>query len=335
MLSHSTKTQKPSISIALATFNGSRFISAQINSIKKQTLLPDQLVICDDHSSDDTIEKVRSLTTDIPFKVDIYSNSTNMGYTSNFEKTISYCSGEFIFLCDQDDVWDPMKIETIINYFYANPSKHVIIHDLEYCDESLHPIGQTKIQRIKHLGDLNKIYVTGMATAVRRSFLDLCLPIPKNEVVTHDFWIHICANLLDVKMVVPDILALYRRHQHNATSSQSTNTPNKTSKLYFNKKYLSSPTKKSLQNNLIADDTLINWVMTNNKSIQKSNIISNEKLIYNINLLHKHRSWHENRLRILEMSHTKRFVPVLHQLLKGGYTQFSGIKSALKDILFN
>lgn len=108
------------ISVALATYNGGNYIEKQIDSIIRQTVLPNEVIIVDDVSKDNTATIVKKYLKykDVEFK--IYQNEKNLGYKKNFLKAISKCSGDFIFLCDQDDEWDNEKIEKMINIMINN-----------------------------------------------------------------------------------------------------------------------------------------------------------------------------------------------------------------------
>ena len=93
------------LSVAMCTYNGSRHLSEQLESIGTQTRLPDELVICDDCSSDDTIRIIERFSASAPFAVRLEINTQNLGSTKNFEKAIRLCQGDLIALADQDDVW--------------------------------------------------------------------------------------------------------------------------------------------------------------------------------------------------------------------------------------
>ena len=96
-------------SIALATYNGERYLQEQLNSFLHQTRLPDEIIACDDCSTDRTMDILESFAISALFAVYIYRNAINLGYTKNFERAISLCSGDVIFLSDQDDVWFPKR----------------------------------------------------------------------------------------------------------------------------------------------------------------------------------------------------------------------------------
>ena len=101
---------KKNISIAMTTYNGEKYLSKQLESISNQSLLPDELVICDDASTDATASIIKEYALNAPFVVRVYLNKENIGYTKNYEKVMSLTSGDLIFLCDQDDIWFPEKI---------------------------------------------------------------------------------------------------------------------------------------------------------------------------------------------------------------------------------
>ena len=93
------------ISIAMATFNGDKFIKEQLDSFAKQTITPFELVVCDDGSTDSTLGIVMNFAQSASFKVRVYQNPENLGFSNNFMKCASLCEGEWIAFSDQDDVW--------------------------------------------------------------------------------------------------------------------------------------------------------------------------------------------------------------------------------------
>lgn len=104
------------ISVAMASYNGEQYISKQIRSILKQTMPVDEIIVTDDCSTDNTYRILldqQSKVKNIDFKIE--RNQDNLGYKENFKKAISLCTGDYIFLCDQDDLWNNDKVETLIN----------------------------------------------------------------------------------------------------------------------------------------------------------------------------------------------------------------------------
>src|SRR5262245_33463585 len=133
----------PKISIALCTYNGAKFLSSQLESYLVQTQMPDEVVVCDDRSNDQTVEILKAFAERAPFSVRVLVNDQNLGSTKNFEKAISLCSGEFIFLSDQDDIWNPDKIEKMTAPFENDPDVGLVFSDVELVDESLTFEGKT------------------------------------------------------------------------------------------------------------------------------------------------------------------------------------------------
>ena len=109
-----------SLSIALASYNGERYIAEQLDSIARQTRLPDELIISDDASGDATPAIALDFARQAPFPVKVLQNSERAGSTRNFEIAIRACTGDIIFLCDQDDVWYPNKISLVEERFINN-----------------------------------------------------------------------------------------------------------------------------------------------------------------------------------------------------------------------
>lgn len=123
-------------SVALCTYNGEQYIRQQIESIINQTLPVDEIVVCDDGSTDNTLSIIESLRESTKTDIRIYRNETNLGVCANFQKAVDLCKGDIIFLSDQDDVWHNDKVETIVNYFYHNHQKHVVFTDGQLIDGS-------------------------------------------------------------------------------------------------------------------------------------------------------------------------------------------------------
>src|SRR6266851_3311364 len=131
----SLRRRQMNISIAMCTYNGERFLQQQLDSIAQQTLLPAELVVCDDGSTDRTIEILEDFASSAPFAVRIHRNETNLGYRANFMKCAMFCSGDFIAFCDQDDVWRPDKLARQIDHF-KNPTVLLSGHRAALIDET-------------------------------------------------------------------------------------------------------------------------------------------------------------------------------------------------------
>src|SRR3954468_8143226 len=102
-----TRPERSRISVAMCTYNSERFVGEQLASIRNQTRPPDELVICDDGSSDGTMEHVARYAESAPFEVRVHVNERNLGSTKNFEQAIGLCEGQIVVMSGDDDVWHP------------------------------------------------------------------------------------------------------------------------------------------------------------------------------------------------------------------------------------
>ena len=216
-----------SLSIALATYNGERYLAEQLDSITRQTRLPDELVISDDASVDATRAIVLDFARHAPFPVRLLTNSERLGSTRNFEVAISACDGDIIFLCDQDDVWYPDKIALIEKRFMDDPGVGVVFTDADVVDQNLHPLGLRLWEAVRfrpweqirfEAGDafsvlLRRYVVTGATMAFRSRYRDLLLPIP--DIWVHDAWIAMLMGATSNLAALPTPLIAYRQHGAN------------------------------------------------------------------------------------------------------------------------
>jgi len=218
-------TRTPSISIALCTYNGAKYLPAQLASLVQQTQLPFELIVCDDGSSDDTLNVLQSFAGRAPFPVHLHFNENNFGSTKNFEKAIGLCSGEIIATCDQDDVWLPGKLKRFAEIFAAEPELGLAFSDAMLVDDELRDTGHSlwncyhfpeslQMKQVPWL-DPNLLIrfnvVTGACMAFRRELVPMFGPIPKEWI--HDHWISFIASVRSRVKLVPEPLILYRRHQ--------------------------------------------------------------------------------------------------------------------------
>lgn len=208
------------ISIALCTYNGEKYLRQQLESLDNQTLKADEVVVCDDNSSDNTIAILNEYKDKLNIKLTV--NKTNLGVTKNFEQAISLCSGDIIFLCDQDDVWDKNKIKIMAEKMQDEKI------GLCYCngkvaDENLKQIGSHTLWSTSELVkvDLNKFsvynlinycYFTGMALCFRASLKKYFMPLSKNAV--HDEWIAFIISFVSKIAFVKEELVIYRQHSN-------------------------------------------------------------------------------------------------------------------------
>lgn len=208
------------LSIAMTTFNGELYLPAQLESLRNQSRLPDELVACDDCSSDSTVQLLEEFATSAPFEVRIRRNPTNLGHERNFAQAVELCTGDLIFLADQDDDWHPEKLETVARAFDDNPDALLFVNDVMITDDKLNPTGRTVLGQMRAAGVLganSKSLTLGCATAFRSRLRRLIAPIPPLE-YGHDSWIHDFTEVLGGRRVLPQVLQLYRRHGANASN---------------------------------------------------------------------------------------------------------------------
>ena len=216
----------PKISIALCTYNGEAYLADQLQSFAAQTWLPDELVVCDDRSSDDTIRIVNEFSENANFSVRLVVNDTNLRSTKNFERAIGLCSGDVIFLSDQDDVWRSDKIERMATVFIERPEVGAVFSDATVVDAKLASLGyrmwdvsgfgaqfQDMFRRNPLEVLLRRNVVTGATLAFRSSLRPLIVPIPPCWV--HDGWVAMVVSAVAKIEFIAEPLIEYRQHSSN------------------------------------------------------------------------------------------------------------------------
>jgi glycosyltransferase involved in cell wall biosynthesis len=223
------------ISVALCTYNGASFLTQQLESILAQTRVPDEMVVRDDRSTDSTAEIVAAFAKTAPFPVSFEVNDSRLGVTKNFERTVAGCSGDVIFLCDQDDYWLPDKIRKLAREFEVDDSVGLVFSNAVVTDAQLNLLGYTMweivglgkeaLRRLGGGGALDQFIrqytVTGATAAFRGSLWSRIKPIP--QVYPHDAWIALIAAACSRVVAVNAPLTLYRQHGANSTGAGKKN----------------------------------------------------------------------------------------------------------------
>jgi glycosyltransferase involved in cell wall biosynthesis len=219
----------PTISISMATYNGAGFLQEQLDSLAAQTLKPCELVVCDDGSTDETVELAEKFAAVAPFKVRIYHNQQNLGYADNFLKSASLCEGDWIAFCDQDDVWFPEKLLTISRRFYDDVL--LVVHSADLTDCSLFRTGGRLPNVTKNTvkGSLQSRpwwtpagFTQCFSAKLIREFPWQARPRDFNypeRMQAHDQWTYFLANSFGSIAYVEESLAFYRRHDDAATGN--------------------------------------------------------------------------------------------------------------------
>lgn len=316
------------ISVAMATYNGEFYVSEQIRSILQQTNPPDEIIIVDDASTDNTIQVLSTALAGFS-NARIIVNKNNLGYSSSFFKALSECTGDLIFISDQDDCWEIDKVNIVKNHFTLDPDLDIVIHDAAFYDSMLNPVGNSKYNRIQSLGmSVYDVNVTGMCTTIRGRFMKSIQPDSDEFTVAYDEWIHTCGKYFGKKKIIYDKLVRFRRHEDNATIKGYINTPTIRNYLPAIKHFLKeidTPEKKPDDYPEIA---LHKWIInSSNPRIQAfHNTLGFRRLETSCALMRE-------RLRIRKMPLLIRFFSSVSFLLKGGYQSFRGYRSFLKDMI--
>jgi glycosyltransferase involved in cell wall biosynthesis len=203
------------ISIAMATYNGQKYLKEQLDSIYAQTYKNIEVIVADDCSTDETVKILNEYS--ISYGLKYYKNEQNLGYVKNFEKAITLCSGDFIALCDQDDVWRADKLEKM----FKNIAGNLLIHsDAKLIDENGDTLSES-YAAIAHKKFRKNTYeyffsndVTGCTTLFKKELLFFALPFPKN-MLAHDWWLALCASKEGSIKYLNEPLISYRQHASN------------------------------------------------------------------------------------------------------------------------
>lgn len=206
-----TPLVRPPVSVCLASYNGAHFIEAQIHSVLEQLHPQDELIISDDSSQDLTLALVKQL--DDP-RIRTLQNTHKKGVIQNFENALNHASHGYIFLCDQDDIWLPGKVNACVHLLQTAV---LVVTDCTVVDAKLQPLHTSffalRGSRAGILPNLWKNSYLGCCMAFRKSVLLRALPMP-NKLPMHDMWLGLVAETCGPVIFLPEQLSLYRRHNH-------------------------------------------------------------------------------------------------------------------------
>jgi hypothetical protein len=320
------------ISVALCTYNGERFLSSQLESFAKQTRLPDELVVCDDRSTDGTLSILQDFAKRAPFPVRITQNLTTLRSTKNFERAIGLCNGDLIATSDQDDVWLCEKLAVSEAEFIQNGRLGLVFTNAELVDEELHPLGQrlwdttyfsrSARRRVRngHAFEvlLRQWLVTGATMTFRSDLREFVLPIPDNWI--HDGWIAFLIGAMAPIACVEQPTIQYRQH-----STQQIGARKLTWKETYRLAHEVGPAhfRLAYERYSLAHERLCELTI---RLMEPSFV----------NLVERKVAHQERRLAIAECtSRLRRILWSLDELLRGGYGHFSPRWShSIKDMLF-
>lgn len=316
------------ISIAMTTFNGESFLKDQLESISNQTYLPDELIISDDSSSDNSIKIIENFIGSAPYAIRLIKNTKNNGFTKNFEIALNACQGDVIFLADQDDYWYENKISEIVKIFKEKKDISLIIHNADLADDKLDKSNLNYLEQVKNGFGSEHVFNTGALTALRGELLEYALPFPSN-LNGHDGYLHLISRLLNNRLVLSKKLQLIRRHSSN-TSEWIPSTLKKINKLdvFFSQLQTDISENYDDRKKINASATqAIKKAMLNSEKFDKRMLeasmifLNNEKQAINLRNQISHSKFFKKKILAIKM------------LLLNYYKHFNGFKSFARDMI--
>jgi glycosyltransferase involved in cell wall biosynthesis len=228
----------PSISILLCTYNGEKFLQAQLDSLLNQSFKTIEILIFDDASDDATPQIIETYST-LHANISLHINPQRLGFIINFEHAITYClthsPSDYIALCDQDDIWHPHKLTTSLKALKKLETRYPNFPALVHCDLRLINADNQQIHpsffASKHLIFPNKKAVStllgyngvmGNTLLINRHLAKICLPFP-SQLKYHDYWISLINELFGKRKTIQQPLIDYRIHNKNTSNNRQSN----------------------------------------------------------------------------------------------------------------
>lgn len=213
-----------SISVAMCTCNGARWVARQLQSILAQSVRPAEIIICDDHSADATLSEVARVAADSPVPIRLHVNDQNLGISLNFQRAMNLCQADLIAPADQDDVWHPAKLEKLASALQSHPHAAYAFCDARLVDQNLTPLGvllwdlhqltPPRQQLLQSEDALELLTVANFATGAtmlfRRRWLTAISPVSRYWL--HDGWLSLMLSAFAHCVLVNEPLVDYRQH---------------------------------------------------------------------------------------------------------------------------
>jgi len=290
------ENKNPTVAVVVATYNGATYLRQQLESIVQQSYKPSQIIIVDDDSLDDTLQVANNFAAHHP-EVMVVQNETRLGYIKNFEKGMLIATASYVALSDQDDIWMPHKLETLL----ANIGDQMLAYsDSELIDANGQLLNQ-KMSSIKnqlayHTPIMYAIgaWAPGHAMLFKKELVDKAAPFP--ALVTHDFWLGFVATCYSRVVYVNEPLVHYRQHTQNAIGADT--TKNKTASLTMAQKKQKARARMKLLFNKVKEaghqhEEVFEKINNSYASFSLSNNFKRAKLFYdhrNLILAYKKKS---------------------------------------------
>lgn len=324
-------TDSLSVSVALCTRNGAKFVAEQVRSIAGQSYQPLEIVLSDDASTDGSVARARAALDEVggrPIPLKVLGNREPLGVTANFEQAILACSGDLIALSDQDDVWHPDRLQVAVDRFEDSPQLQLLHSDARLVDVGGAPLSHSLFEAMEvsakefeairsghgYEALLRRNLVTGATTVIRRSLIERAVPFPAPWV--HDEWLAIIAAATGSMDVVAEELIDYRQHGQNQIGAR---------KLGFRQKVARLVEPRGNRYRYLEDraEALVRGLQRLGEQVPETRLLQAEDKL----------SHHRVRAD-LPAARVRRLIPVLRELAGGRYRRYSrGAADVLRDIL--
>lgn len=323
-----------SVSVALCTHNGARFLREQVRSICSQSLRPVEIVLSDDASTDDSVRTVRAAIDEAQIdwpgpciELRVFENSPALRVVKNFEQAVRACTGDLIALCDQDDIWHAGRLERLAGAFGLRPELLLLHSDARLVDAEGAALGGSLFHALEvkphelawiHAGRafdvfLRRNLVTGATTVFRRSFLDAALPFPVEWV--HDEWLAIVCAAIGRVDVVEEALIDYRQHASNQIGARRDTLAEKVRKAFASRGQIHVQRAVKAQLLLERLEQLGSRVSPSTLADVRSKLE------------------HQRFRAALPPARLARLAPVLREALTGRYNKFGrGVRGVVRDL---
>lgn len=322
--------QSLSVSVALCTYQGGRYLQEQLESLLTQSTLPNEIVAFDDVSKDDTLEQLKTFAgraTERGIKVTVSGNPSNLGYVKNFTQALLAAEGDLIFLCDQDDVWHPNKLRRFAEEFERRPDLLMLHSNAALVDASGASLNRTVFEAFEvtrdelnaiHDGEAFKVLVkrnvaTGATMAIRRSVIEKGFEVPSGWI--HDEWLAMLAATQGRVDCLEESTIDYRQHDKNQVGARPRGI------------------MERITGGTVTRTAFMARLLLRTQSLTDQAAAGHIHLTEPVKHMLSERLKHAQLRAYLPQGVAARTVAVLREYASGRYTQFSnGIKSVLSDI---
>lgn len=314
------------ISIAMAAYNGARYIERQLDSFAAQTLLPDEVVITDDGSTDATADIVAAFAKRAPFAVRYERNPERLGFNRNFERAMSLASGDIVFISDQDDVWYPEKIATVAAVMREDDTCLVVVNDQVIADGAGVETARTVLGNVRAMGRPDSWFGPGCCTAYSRRLAPVLFPFP-GDVVAYDHWINVISDAVGARRICEAPLQMYRRH--GANSSASLFSQVRPGDLGLVRAARRSDSRASIAAKVAELEAVMSRLTDRCAAIVA--LGHGAQVLPALIALAAERADYAARVKLLARNRLSRLTGIAGLFAAGRYSRFSGMRTALKD----